>query len=355
MKINFGSTKLAFVLISLLIVLVIISAIIPQKDISTDQITDIKEYFGDNYKIIETLRLDDIYKAPYFFILVGLLIINIIFGNIKRFRIIRKSEKTLIKTRHIGSLIFHFSLILIMVGVILNYLFKFEGVMFLTEGQTLNDNNEQYFRIYAGPLYREQSNRFQLKLHKYHGQYPFLSSFTNAAEIDVAYQSGSYNTASIVHNAHPFKWNNLEFHYGSNSGYSPLVVLTDTTDYILFQAFVRLSHDRESKKHFDYLILDNLKLKLEIEAIPDSGQFDSTFFKIRVAKDSLLLYDDTVKINTMKQFGNYKIIIPETRRWCYIEVIESPYIDLVFWAFWTALSGLLIGFLPRVIGEIRKQ
>ena len=58
MKNNFASTRLAFILISLLIVHIIFSAIIPQKDISEGQIINLEESLGDYYFIIDKLALD---------------------------------------------------------------------------------------------------------------------------------------------------------------------------------------------------------------------------------------------------------------------------------------------------------
>ena len=88
MKLNIVSTRLAFILIAILFFLVLLSALIPQKDIAFDRIADLQELLGDGYIIIEILKLDEIYTTPYFFILLGLLSINLIAANIKRFKIL---------------------------------------------------------------------------------------------------------------------------------------------------------------------------------------------------------------------------------------------------------------------------
>ena len=92
MKLNIVSTRLAFILIAILFFLVLLSALIPQKDIAFDRIADLQELLGNGYIIIETLKLNEIYTTPYFFILLGLLSINLIAANIKRFKIIWKTE-----------------------------------------------------------------------------------------------------------------------------------------------------------------------------------------------------------------------------------------------------------------------
>ena len=139
MRLNLASTKLAFFLIASLVVLVLLSAIIPQQDIAAGQIIDWKQKLGDNYSFIENLGLDRIYYTPTFFIVVGLLAVNLTVGNIKRFRLVYRTERTILRLRHIGSILFHLSLLLTMVAILMHYLFKYEGVFSLTEGQTAED------------------------------------------------------------------------------------------------------------------------------------------------------------------------------------------------------------------------
>lgn len=355
MKINFASTRMAFFLIAILILFIILSAVIPQKDIAVEQIVDLKEKLGDGYIIIEMLKLDEIYTTPYFFIVLGLLAVNIIFGNIKRFRIIYQTEKTLIRTRHLGSILFHFSLILIMLGVILNYLYKFEGAYGITEGQTVSDQTESYTHIFKGPLNSEELDRFQMKLNKVDVNYPFENTTATAIDISVYRPFSKVESYAILTTNHPYLFNDLEFHYGLTKGFSPELIINDSTENILFKNFIRIAHNKENgkSKHFDYVVIEQLNLKIEIEVLPDSGSIDSTLFKIKVANESDVLYDGTMRLNETVSFDNYNLTIPEVRRWCYISVIKSPYLSLVFWGFWLAILGMTIGFIPRVYSDIR--
>jgi cytochrome c biogenesis protein ResB len=150
MKTIITSHKLPFYLIGLLLLFILTSAIIPQKDIASREIVSWREFLGDNYIIIEKLRLDSIYYSPAFFLVLGLFGINLIAVNVKRFRTVLKLEKTLLKTRYLGSILFHFhlSLLAIIGGVILNYLYKFEGVYGITEGQTVSDSQNDYFTVF---------------------------------------------------------------------------------------------------------------------------------------------------------------------------------------------------------------
>jgi hypothetical protein len=333
----------------------LLSAIIPQKDIASGQITDVKENLGKYYVVIEKLKLDEIYTAPYFFIVLGLLATNIILGNIKRFRTIYKTEKTLIKARHLGSILFHFSLILIMIGVILNYLYKFEGIYGITEGQTVADEENNYFGIINGPFYVDDYDRFKLKLNEVDVKYQIEENTTTAAYLTLYQPYSKIEKKVVLAINKQYSFNDFEFHYGLTAGYSPHLIVTDSTGVNVFRSFVRVAHHKKDgkSKHYDFVILEQLNLKIEIEVLPDSGSIDSTLFKIKVANETDILYDGTMSLNQEIAFDNYSLVIPEIRRWCYINVIKSPYLSLVFWGFWLAILGMTIGFIPRVYSDIR--
>ena len=119
MKINLASNRLAFVLIGLLFLLILLSAVIPQAEFAEEQIVDWQETLGDNYRIIDKLGLDRIYRTPVFFGILALLGLNLLVANIRRFRTVYRTERTLLRLRHLGSILFHLSILAIMAGGIL--------------------------------------------------------------------------------------------------------------------------------------------------------------------------------------------------------------------------------------------
>lgn len=353
----FASTRLAFFLIAFILLLIVLSAIIPQKDTAAGQMFDWQKLLGDNYSIIQTLKLDQIYESPYFFILLGLLGINLIFGNIRRFRIIYKTDKNLIKARHIGSIIFHLSLVLIMSGIILNYLYRFDGVLAITEGQSVVDKTEAYTHIFKGPLYNDPYGRFEITNNKFYTDYNINNTQTTAAEISLKDSPIAPKTTNIIATNFPLRFNGLEFHYGRLYGYAPEILLLDSLDNILFKSFVRVAVQEQNNKkiYADYIIIPQTGHKISIKVLPNYQQKDSTFFNLMVEKDTEILYEGTVGLNDTVTFDTFKMTVPRLRYWCYINVVKSPFLKLVFISFWTAIIGLTIGFIPRVIGERKKN
>lgn len=353
MKINIASTKLSFFLIALLLIFIILSAIIPQKNIAANQITNVRELLGESYIIIENLKLDEIYTTPYFFILLGLISINLTAVNMKRFKIIWKTEKTLIRTRHLGSIVFHFSLLLIILGVILNFLFKFEGIYGITEGQIVRDSESDYSRIFQGPLRKHNFDRFQLTLNEVNTNYLVENAKTDAAIITITNQSKSFEKEATIRTNFPLKMEEIEFHFGQKNGYSPKIQMIDSSGEMIFSSFVRLAHQKiDSKdKHADFFELPELNMIIGLEVVSEAKDIDSTLVKISITKDDINILEDTLFVNQVIDFGNQKLIIPEMRRWCYINVVESPYLNLIFFAFWSALTGMMIGLIGRTLTD----
>ena len=62
-RIDLASTRLAFVLLALLVVHIVAAAIIPQQGIAQDQFLDLVPQSGAVHETIEFLRLDRIYTT----------------------------------------------------------------------------------------------------------------------------------------------------------------------------------------------------------------------------------------------------------------------------------------------------
>jgi len=349
---NPASTRLTFFLIGLILLVLLISAIIPQRGFAEEQIIDWKNTLGDKYLIIEKLGLDRIYYTPSFYIILFLFSVNLTAVNIKRFRLAYKIEKTLIKAKYLGSVIFHFALLLIIAGIILNYLYKFDGVFALTEGQEISDSEISYFRVFNGPLHPETYGRFDLALKKVYDDYKVDNSETEAAYITlIPAGNGSPMTASVFTNR-PFKWNDLEFHFGLLTGYSPEVILQDSTGKYIFRNFVRLATRKINGEYLysDYILIPGYKLKLEIEVIPGGLKK----YDISVSDETEMLYEGVLSGVDKARFDGLVLTVPRLRRWCYIDVVESPFLNLVFTGFWTAIGGLAIGLVPRFVDQMRE-
>jgi hypothetical protein len=351
-RIDLASTRLAFVLLALLVVHIVAAAIIPQHKIAQDQFLDLMPQTGAVHDTIEFLRLDRIYTTWTFHVLLGLLVVNLAAGNIRRFRRVYRIERTLLRMRHLGSIIFHVALIAVLLGAIGNYLYKFQGVFALTEGQTAADGPDGYFRTFLGPLTSPRPSEFRLTMEGIDPEWEQDGVTTLAAHLRIESQDGMA-VAEAVRIGHPLRWRKLEFHLGARTGFSPEVLLVGPDGSVIFRSFVRIASARHEgvDVHSDFIELPGqLTLRLEIHDSESplplrwvaAERADSVLFEGYVAEGDTVLVDELA------------LSLPRMRRWAFVEARENPGVGVVFAGFWVGLAGLSLTFLARVRADHRR-
>lgn len=325
------STRPASILIALLFVQLLVSAIIPQHGAEGLPGAGAGES-GPGWHRIRT--------SPVFLATLGLLAVNLTAGNIKRFRRILRTEGTLLQARHLGSILFHLALLLVIAGVVLHGLYRFDGVFGLTEGQTVRDVPAAYFRIFAGPLHRTGPDRFGLALERVDPQYPVGGTVTEAAFIRIEPADGGEALHGAVHTNHPLRWRDLEFHFGSTVGFSPELVVADAEGRELFRRFVRLKRDGpdDERRGEDFIVVPghDLRVDLRVDASEAPG------CRLRVSQGRVDLFAGLLGPQDEVAAGEYRISVPRLRSWCYVHAIANPWLPVVFTGFWLALAGLAV-------------
>lgn len=341
LRLDISSARLALALIALLVLLIVISAILPQEEPGS-----------------RGIRNSQIFLAT-----LGFLAINLAAGNIKRFRAIRRLERGVPLVRHLGSVVFHLALLMIIIGVVLNSLFRFEGVFGLTEGQTLRDVPGDYFRVFEGPFHRDVEGRFTITLDRVDREFPVGDAHTEAALIRLEPVSDQFASGEVdrargqvpIHINHPLRWGGLEFHYGSTTGYSPEVVILDDSGRELFHSFVRLKTRFEGDRPYgeDYILIpgEDLEILVHVEASPDQGPT----CRLLVKQGTMDLFDGVVEKEDAVVAGKYRITVPRLRNWCYVNLVSNPWLTWVFGGFWICLAGLAVRAFAQLIGDRRSQ
>ncbi len=350
MKINLASTRMAFFLIAILLILVLISAIIPQQDFTEALNLGLHDAMGGNYQIIETLGLDRIFYTPVFFIVLGLLGLNLAVGNIKRFRTVYRVEKTLLKLRHLGSIIFHLSLLVIMSGIILHFLHRYEGRFSLTEGQTLADRASDYHREFKGPLFQERYNRFRITLINIIDTLDASGAPVDKAQVEIELRDRTKKRGEISTN-HPLPLAGIDFHYGASTGYSPELIIINLEGERLFSGIVRVAAQEapDGIKHHDFVEIEQLGLKISFVIAQEETISDQPPVDIEISRSDSVLWSGTITQSDTASFENMHLMVPRLRRWCYIGAVQNPFLYLVFFGFWTAIAGMTLGFISRVM------
>ena len=334
-QLDLTSTRLAFVLIALLVLMILISAILPQEEPTAGRIRN----------------------SPYFLATLGLLAVNLAAGNVKRIRAIRRIRKAALLAGHLGSVVFHLALLMIILAVMLNSLFRFTGVFGLTEGQTLRDVPQDYFRVFAGSLSGDERGRFSITLDQVDREFPVGDAVTDAAMIRVGSADDELAVQGAAHINHPLRRGNMEFHLGSTVGYSPEVVVKLQDGSELFRSFIRLKSrfDGDNRYGEDYIRIpgEDLEIRVRVEADSEPGQAPSCRLDVRQGESSL--FEGDVSLEETVAAGDYTVTVPRLRNWCYIHAVTNPWLSWVFAGFWICLAGLAIRAFAQMIGDRRSM
>ena len=343
-----ASPRLAFALITALLALIVASAIVPQDGWAEHEVLDWRAALGGGYGVIERLGLTRIYTSPTFFVVLGLLSANVVANGVRRFGAVYRTERTLARARHVGSILFHFALVLVMAACIANYLFKFRGVFAVTEGQTVRDAHGEYFTVFSGPLRRDASDRFTLRLEQVALGASSDAGGSRKASIALATTGAGEPLRADVAMNHPLQWGDVEFHLGRSAGYSPELLLEGADGTVRFRSFVRLATRTEdgSPRFSDYVILPEEDLRVLLAVVPAAGGEPER--RATVLRGDHVLFEGALPEGQAAAFGEYRLSVPRLRRWVYVDVVENPFQGVIFLAFWLGLAGLATTLVPRV-------
>ncbi len=351
MKINLASTRLAFVLLAVLAGLILLSAIVPQRDFAQHQILDWRAALGSGYVVIEKLGIDRIYTSPVFLVTIALLSVSLVAGNTRRIGRLKKIRNARTRMRLLGSVVFHFALLLVVGGAVLNHMYRFRVVFGLTEGQRATTLPGSYFRDLSGPWCQAEDQDFVVSVEEVHPELEIGEVTTEAARISVTPGNGAPPARGVIRVNHPLRRDGLEFHLGARIGYSPELAVTNSDGDKIFRSFVRLSHrsEHDGMVDADFVFLpgDSTRVLLSVTGGNDPDSDARTL--VTVERDGEEIYNGYPGIEGEGLPGGGNIAVPQIRRWCYVEAIQNPFMSVVFAGFWIALAGLVITLVPRLM------
>ncbi len=352
-RVNFTSTRLASWLIGLVALQILVSAVVPQRDVAGGQVIGWRMLPDWAGSVMDLLWLDRVYVSPIFLATLALLAVNLLVGNVRRFRTVARVEGRLLRSRHVGSIVFHLALLIILTGIVLNGLFRFDGAFGVTEGQTVLDEPGAYLRVEKGILNRGPAGSFALTLERIDRDHPVGDATTEAAFVDVREIGDQEGVSGLVRINHPFIWEGVEFHYGARTGVSPEILVLDTAGETAFRSFVRLRvGESEGLKVHEgsvKLPLDGMEVLLRIM---DRDMIDAPATDhVAVTRSGAVLFEGDLARGDTVGVADYHITMPRVRAWCDVHVVRNPWLAMVFTGFWVGLAGLLISILPRVLGK----
>jgi len=314
-----------------------------------------------------------IFSSLWFNFLLVLLTVNILFCTLKR---ITNLRKFIHEYSRIGSIIFHFSFVLLTLGVSYNQLFFFEGGIRLTEGETLSCSDEQnYDWIKKGKFFSPQKLKDlgELYLHKLYPSYYLKGDYKGVAN-KIVLRTQNNEKEAIVFVNNPLKYKRFEF-YRDVDGYSLLFVFRDRWGRVLDGAYAPLNAVRRADGNFNYVggfpfppvnpffslwsvyfpetgvITPNEKAKvfLEIRQLASPASPELQRGEPNQSREEKELFKGKAGLKEMVPVGFFFISVDEVRYWSRMKVIHHPGLFLILFSFWLAFGGISLSTIAKMI------
>jgi hypothetical protein len=153
----------------------------------------------------------------------GLLVLLAVSSGTAFFSRIWRRKLTLVS---VGMIVFHLSFAALLGGIVYNRLFFFDGVLRLTEGETLpNGRLESYDQLTAGRLFEPSALRGETTLVRMHRNYQ-VDGQNKKAAYEVAVADGDALVRSIIYITEHLDFEGVRY-FTQKEGYSVLLVMSE--------------------------------------------------------------------------------------------------------------------------------
>lgn len=300
-------------------------------------------------------RFPKIY-SPVFLIIPACLFLSISFCIARRVK--SAFLQNAVDLRFLGSVIFHIGMLVVIVSISLGTIIRFHANATLPQGMTVNMLNEDFININSMPL-RGEIPFISMRLDWQKSQYKDgWLPVNHSAGLEIGYIQG--NSFETVHETlsinSPVKKNGYEFLLTSGS-LSPLFILKNREEGILFNQFVNISIETSAEDRFE---IPEKGLTVYTRFFPDlfeqrgkygtlSKNLNNPAFGLRVVSNDAPFKDiwkGVLKPGEKAEFNGMTLEFADLKPVVIIQVVKDP----TYWgivAGWVLIvMGLLLKYIP---------
>jgi hypothetical protein len=187
-----------------------------------------------------------IYGSLWFNGLLILLVINVaccFFGRIWGRRV------TIVS---LGMILFHLSFVVMFLAIVYNSLFGFQGVLKMTEGETVSNSDSRYYDdVNRGLLFNFSRLTGETSLLKVHRGFKVDGGEKNVAYDIALNMAGRSEKKGTIYINNKFEFNNVEY-FRDREGYSVLVILNDKQGKELYGTHIPLQSIKQQNGTYVY-------------------------------------------------------------------------------------------------------
>lgn len=252
-----------------------------------------------------------------------------------------------------GSVVFHSSMLVCLIGIIASMLGRFDAEMILTEGQTLAFAEDQMLRVNGKGRYAPELPGTLLSLDRFESTFvqdKYPVDYAAHLSLMDSPLSIRKDTVRVNQPLHLERWQIFLHRYG----YAPRFEIRDGDGKLLFDGFVNLVFSGTNQAdHFD---VPHLPLRLEARFVPENkeqGEFvvsrtptpENPVIRINALVDGESIGEQEVLVGEAAEFGAYNIKFAELRHWAWFGVVYDPGYWLIVIAFTLCVAGLAHRFI----------
>lgn len=256
------------------------------------------------------------------------------------------------KYGNIGSILFHSSLVIILLGIAVSKYASFDGIFALTEGQTFNPSKDRFLNAQTGKYYQHPKEDFTFKLLNVEPSYKVNGAATLASIIENVKEKKAHIPV-YINNGYTVEGRTL--HQGDKTGYSPYIHISNEDEKIISEGYTRFATSSQNghRMHSDLLEFENGTLRFEFELLPDalfrdgkyvsrSNELNSPILRVVVLKNKNVLADIYVPAGGIVKAAEYEIAFGDIRRWSEFTLSSDPGLSVILFGVAFALIGLVL-------------
>jgi cytochrome c biogenesis protein len=252
-----------------------------------------------------------------------------------------------------GSIVFHLSFLVILLGLIYSGVTRHVGLMIIAEGQTVTDQSQDYLKLGRRPLLGAEHGGFQVRLERFEPTYyQGRTGVDYAAELTVL-EGGRPVKRQVVRVNEPLTYKGASFLL-VRYGFAPRFVLTDAEGKEVFDGFVNLVVLTEGAE--DFFDIPGTGLRVRVRLYPDmaveEGQMRSRSLQpinpvahLVVSDEARTLFEGAVPLGDAAHWGEVSLSFSELRYWSQYHVAKDPGKGIIYGGFWLGVAGIAARYL----------
>lgn len=265
-----------------------------------------------------------------------------------------------------GMILFHLSFMALLGGIVYQSLFRFEGVMRITEGETLpNGQRESYDEATWGRLFDPARLTGETTLLRMHANYE-VDGENKRAAYEIAVSDGDRSVEGIVYATRQLEFDGVRY-YSLKEGYSVLVVMYDAKGNEIYGVHLPLQSYAQPDRSYTYATgfstgpgtvpypapPDEPRFELRVDYRPSSvtERAGDVTFDVRPLGPHgppAIARKGQVPVGGTFDAGDVKLVPREIRYWVGMTVRYDPGLTFILASLTAGLAGMVLTFVGRL-------